>query len=151
MQLNRGPFVSLRGQFKTCSGDVWQGDCAAISIIFICFLRIFPLRKRYSIEEPFPPKVCPPATLAPDEGEDSNCAVPSTRCPFPIGQCVVPAPSPVDFFGSTTQTSVGGHPMTTLAPTNRSGGCPAPVVAGVMGHTCPHFLFGIGESSRMPV
>jgi hypothetical protein len=65
--------------------------------------------------------------------------------PFPhwVGRHVVPMSSPVDFFGSTTSLTVGCHPMTAATPTDRSGGCPAPVVAGVMGHTCPLFRFGV--------
>ena len=66
-------------------GHVWQGDCAAISIISLASYGYFLCASVISIEEPFPPKVCPAATPAPDEGEDSNCAIPSTKCPFPIG------------------------------------------------------------------
>ena len=36
--------------------------------------------------------------------------------------------------------SVGGHPMTPATPTDVRGMPDIPVVAGVVGHTCPHFL-----------
>jgi hypothetical protein len=53
---------------------------------------------------------------------------------------VVPTSSPAEFFGSTNVGRPAGcHPVTIGdAIFTVTGDCPASVVAGPMGHGCPH-------------
>src|SRR5262249_27484209 len=70
---------------------------------------------------------------------------PSTSFPLPFGPTRCPRVVSGGFF--RLHHAADGWvviPITTATPTDRSRGCPAPVVACVMGHTCPHFVFGVG-------